>query len=292
MSSNLNNSIQKKEFLITCELSPPKGSNYHELIEHASTLKGLLNAINITDGQGGNMRMCSHIASHLVERETGIETICQIVCRDRNRIGLQSDILGAAALGIKNFLALSGDKAAGGDHPEAKDVFDLGTDDLVKVFKQFAQNLDLSNNKLDNLETAFCVGAAAHPGLPDLKSQAQKMKDREEEGVKFFQTQIVYELDQLKSFMDSITNISAPVLIGITPLKSVKMAKFMNEKVYGVTVPDKLIEKLDGSANPQEEGIKLALELIHEVKNLGGKGVHIMAIGNEKRLNEIISQIK
>lgn len=292
MSSNLSKSIQKKEFLITCELSPPKGSNFHELIEHAGSLKGLVHAINITDGQGGNMRMCSQIASHLVERETQIETICQLVCRDRNRIGLQSDILGASALGIKNFLALSGDKAAGGDHPEAKDVFDFGTDDLIKVFKQFANNLDFNNNKLDNLETDFCIGAAAHPGIPDLKAQAEKMKQREAEGVKFFQTQIVYETEQLKRFLDSISDITAPTLIGITPLKSVKMANFMNEKVYGVTVPPDLIEKLDRSQNPQEEGIKLALELINEVKNLGGKGVHIMAIGNEKRLNEIITQIK
>lgn len=291
MEAKFNKAIQNKEFLITCELAPPKGSDTQELINNAKALKGLVHAINITDGQGGNMRMSSVVASYLVEREAQVETICQLVCRDRNRIGLQSDILGAAALGLKNFLALSGDKAAGGDHPTAIDVFDFSTDDLVQTFQSFAAGVDIANNKINTHITDFCVGAAAHPGLPDLKAQTDKMKARLDKGVQFFQTQIVYDHEQLKHFMDSISGLQAPVLIGITPLKSLKMANFMNEKVYGVTVPPAALERLEKAGDQQAEGIRMAIETIAEVKKLGGSGVHIMAIGQEKLLPEIIRHI-
>ncbi len=292
MNSELQRAIQQRDFLITCELAPPKGTDIQDLIHNAKALKGLVHAINITDGQGGNMRMSSIIASHLVEREAKIETICQLVCRDRNRIGLQSDILGGLSLGLKNYLALSGDKAAGGDHPEAKDVFDIGTDDLIDIFKKFSEGQDLAGNKLNSADRNYCLGAAAHPGVPDLTGQANKMKDRVSRGTAFFQTQIVYEDDQLKRFLESIEDIQVPVLIGITPLKSVKMANFMNEKVYGVNVPQPVIERLEKSSNPQEEGIKIALETIARVKELGGKGVHIMAIGQDKLLPQIIQHAK
>jgi 5,10-methylenetetrahydrofolate reductase len=279
-------------FLITCELAPPKGSNFDELIENARPLKSLVNAINITDGQGGNMRMNSVIASYLVQREIPeIETICQFVCRDRNQIGLQGDILGGYALGLRNFLALSGDKAAGGDHPKAKDVFDFSTDCLIKTFKQFALGLDFAGNKINEPLSQIKLGAAAHPGVEDLKTQAAKMKQRSQEGVNFFQTQIVYEEEQLKRFLDSVSDIKEPVLIGITPLKSVKMALFMNEKVFGVQVPTAIIERLEKAPNATQEGIKIALELIEKIKQLGGHGVHIMAIGQEKELANIIKQI-
>ena len=290
MLSSFNKAINAAEFIITCELSPPKGINYSKMLELAKPLKNLVHAINITDGQGANMHMNSIIASHLLERESGIESICQLVCRDRNSIALQADLLGALALDIKNFLVLSGDKSSNGDHATAKDVFELGTDDLIKIFGQFACGLDLMNNKINQIIPAEnnCFGAAAHPGVEDLKAQSNKMKQRIEAGAKFFQTQIVYDLEQLKRFLDSIENIKVPVLIGITPLKSVKMANFMNEKIYGVTVPDNLIERLASSDNQQEEGFKIAAELINEVKALNGSGVHIMAIGQESCLPQII----
>ncbi len=293
MLSAFNQVINSSEFIITCELSPPKGVNYSQMIELARPLKNLVHAINITDGQGANMHMNSIIASHLIEKETGIESICQLVCRDRNSIALQADLLGALALGLKNFLALSGDKSSAGDHPQAKDVFELGTDDLIKIFGQFAKGLDLMNNKIDQIIPAEnnCIGAAAHPGMEDLKTQATKMKQRLETGVKFFQTQIVYDLEQLKRFLDSIQEIKVPVLIGITPLKSVKMANFMNEKIYGVTVPDNLIKRLAQADNQKEEGFKIAAELVAEVKALKGRGVHIMAIGQESFLPQIIQGI-
>ena len=292
MPSKLKQAISQKEFIVTCELAPPKGSDVSEFLDHAGVLKSLVHAINITDGQGGNMRMSPVIASYLLERETGIESICQIVCRDKNRIGLQSDLLGAVALKLRNFLCLYGDKAEAGDHPNAKDVFDLTTDDLLKAFLNFSQGLDFAENKLNESVEDLCIGAAAHPGVDDLASQSEKMQKRVENGVQFFQTQIVYESDQLKRFLDSIRGkVHAPVLIGITPLKSVKMANYMNEKVYGVTVPKPLIERLEKSNEPQKEGMKIALELVQQVKELGGDGIHLMAIGQEKELPTLLSQI-
>ncbi|MDJ0625811.1 MAG: methylenetetrahydrofolate reductase [Candidatus Caenarcaniphilales bacterium] len=291
MTSEFKKAINSNKFIVTCELAPPKGDDFSQLIENAKPLKGIVDAINITDGQGGNMRMSSVIASHLIQRDAEVEAICQLVCRDRNRIGLQSDILGASALRLKNYLALSGDKAKYGDHPNAQDVFDLGTDDLLKAFGNFSKGIDLNENKINAVIDDFCVGAAAHPNVPSLEEQARKMKAREVLGVSFFQTQIVYETDQLKRFLDSIGEIKVPVLIGITPLKSVKMANFMNEKVYGVSVPQNLIERLEKSDDPQTEGIEISLELIQKVKELGGRGIHIMAINQEKRLKEIINRI-
>jgi methylenetetrahydrofolate reductase (NADPH) len=287
----MKNAIQNNTFIITCELAPPKGPNTSTLVEQAKALKGLVDAINITDGQGGNMRMSSVIASYLIQKEASVETICQMVCRDRNQIGLQSDILGAYALGLKNFLALSGDKASGGDHPNAKDVFDFSTDCLIKVFSQFAQGHDFAGNKLNGNINDIMLGAAAHPGLEDLKGQATKMQRRIEEGVNFFQTQIVYEEEQLKHFLDSIENIQVPILIGIAPLKSVKMAHFMNEKVFGVNVPNSTIERLERASDATKEGIQIAFELINKVKELGGKGVHIMAINQEKLLPQILKEL-
>jgi methylenetetrahydrofolate reductase (NADPH) len=292
MEFNFKKAIDNKKFLITCELGPPKGPDTQELIDNAKALKGLVHAINITDGQGANMRMSPVVASYLVQQKAGLEAICQLVCRDRNRIGLQSDILGAAALGLNNFLALTGDKSVGGDHPEAKDVFDLSTDELVQIFKNFETATDFAKNKLNAPTQKFCVGAALHPGVPNLKMQTDRMKARIQNGVQFFQTQIVYEVEQLKRFLDSVQEVKAPVLIGITPLKSVKMANYMNEKVYGVSVPEAIIERLEKAIDPQNEGIKMALELINEVKKLGAGGVHVMAIGQDKLLPEIIKQAK
>ena len=287
--------IAGQDFLITCELSPPKGPDASQLKQRALNLKGLADAINITDGQGGNMRMSSVVASYLVEQISQVPAICQLVCRDRNSIGLQSDILGAEALGLKNFLALSGDKAAGGDNPKARDVFELFTDDLIRIFESFGRGIDLAGNELNSQLNDVCIGAAAHPGLEDLGGQAKKMALRADSGVHFFQTQIVYEEEQLKRFLDSIADLKAPTLIGLTPLKSVKMAQFMNEKVFGVEVPAHLIERLEGAANPQAaqaQGQQIALELSAKVKELGGRGVHLMAIGQEDGLAAMVSEIK
>ena len=283
--------MKDKHFKITCELAPPKGPDCKDLIKYAHSIKDLVDGINITDGQGANLRMSSVVAAHLVQRETGTRAICQMVCRDRNQLGLQADILGAYGLNINNFLLLTGDKVAAGDHPQAKDVFDFSTDDLLKAFKNMQEGLDFAGNKLNAPLTNLTLGATAHPGLPDLAGQAVKMKARAEQGIQFFQTQIVYEQEQIKRFLDSITDIKVPVLIGVTPLKSVQMANFMNEKLYGVQVPASLIEKLEKASDPSSEGLKLTLELVHQAKELGASGFHLMAIGQNQQLPNILQEI-
>ncbi len=285
--------IGTNDFLLTCELAPPKGPAVADQIKLVSGLVGLVDAVNITDGQNGRMRMSSVIFSHLIEREAGLETICQLVCRDRNRIGLQGDLLGAYALGLRNFLLLSGDKCADGDHPEAKDVFDLNTDQLVDVFAQLKGGYDMAGNALNGLVSGCAIGAAAHPGVPDLAGQALKMQARAERGVRFFQTQIIYDLEQMSAFQASLgDSFKPPVLLGITPLKSIKSATFMNEKLYGVSVPPAVFARLEGASDQAEEGFLIALELIKAYKAAGGRGIHLMPVGQEKRLAEFLGRIK
>lgn len=294
----LRDAFQKKDFVVTCELSPPKGNNPEKLIQRARELKNLeiIDAVNITDGQGANMRMSSLSSSYLVQREAGLETICQLVTRDRNKIALQADILGASALGIKNYLCLSGDKADAGDHPDAKEVFELSTDQLIEIFDSFTQAKDLSANNLDqahNSKFDYFLAAAAHPGLENLKQQAQKMKKRLSKQISFFQTQIVYDLEQLDLFAKSLEkdNLKELTLIGLTPIKSLKMAEFLNEKVFGVTVPKSLITKIKESNYPEQQGLAYTRILIQEIKRLGFKGVHLMPIGFENRLSDIVKTL-
>ncbi len=290
------NKLKSKEFIITCELAPPKGYDTDSIVKIAQSLKGLVHAINITDGQGGNMRMNSVIASYLLQRETGIEAICQMVCRDKNSIAIQAEVLGALGLKIHNYLILKGDSAKWGDNPMAKDVFEFSTDDVLEVFKRFTNGFDFANNHIEKqITNDICLACATHPGVEDLTSQAEKMKARiENYGIEFFQTQIVYDIEQLKRFKDSLIKqeIYTPIFIGITPLKSVKMANFMNEKIYGVTVPKDLINRLENSKDQRQEGLEIASELFEEIKNLEFRGIHLMPIGQEKHCEEILKKIK
>ena len=298
----LKEAFQKKDFVITCELSPPKGNNPQRLLDKAKELKSLdlIDGVNITDGQGAKMRMSSLVASYLVQQETGLEAICQLVTRDRNQIALQSDILGASSLGLRNYLCLSGDKAEAGDHPNAREVFELSSEQLFSIFASFQAGKDLNSNTLDKLhnpEFDYFLASATHPGVEDLASQAQKMKNREEfAGVSFFQSQIVYDLEQLEAFAQSLesADLKKKTLIGLTPIKSLKMARFLNEKVYGVSVPLALLRQVENSsssAESEEIGISYTKTLLEEVRRLGFKGVHLMPIGFEDKLGYLIQNI-
>jgi len=294
----LKNSFEKKSFIATCELSPPKGNNPQKLIQRAKELKSLeiIDAVNITDGQASKMRMSSVISSYLVQSKASLETICQLVSRDKNKIALQADILGASALGIKNYLCLTGDQANTGDHPDAKEVFELSTDQLISIFSSFSENKDLNFNNLDQEHDCsfdYFLASAAHPGLEDLDSQTKKMKKRFSQKVSFFQTQIVYDLEQLNLFAQALEkeNLKKFTLVGITPIKSLKMAQFLDQKVYGVSVPDNLMQKIKNSVTPQKEGLAYTKTLIQEIKRLKFKGVHLMPIGFENQLSSIIRNL-
>ena len=278
--------LNSKKFIVTCELAPPKGTDVSNLSKMAVLLNNLVDAVNLTDGQGGNMRMCPLAAAHFLLKE-GIDIIWQLTCRDRNRIALQADCLGASAIGIKNVLPMRGDDPKSGDHPDAKAVFDLETTELIKVLKKLNDGFDMTGNELKG-KTNFLIGCTAHPNAPDLIKQKELIKERFSLGAGFVQNQICYEIDQIKKFIDSLGEFAKKTIIGITPLKSLKMASFMNEKVFGVTVPEKIMKRIEGTKDQRQEGLAFAQEIVNELKSTGVGGIHVMAVGQEQALPEVI----
>ena len=277
---------RREKFIITCELAPPKGTDVSSLIQMAKSLENLVDAVNLTDGQGGNMRMCPLAAASFLLKE-GVDVVWQVTCRDRNRIALQADCLGASAVGIKNILPMRGDDPKAGDHPDAKPVFDLETTELIRVIKKLNDGIDMSGKELKG-KTNFLIGCTAHPNAPDLKKQRETLEERFAIGAGFIQTQICYEIEQIKKFIDSLGELAKKTILGITPLKGLKMANFMNEKVFGVTVPAEIMKRLEDSKDQQKEGLNIAKEIVLEIRKTNIGGIHIMAVGQENELPNII----
>ena len=247
-----------------------------------------MDAANVTDQQSSVMRLGSLAASYII-KEKGLDPIFQMTCRDRNRIALQSDLLSAAALGIENVLAITGDMPSLGDHPQARQVYDLDSVQLLWVIDQLNKGYDMNGNELQG-NTNFFAGAVVSPGADTEASyelQLLKMEKKVAAGARFFQTQAIYDAEVFANFMKRAEGFGVPVLAGVIPLKSANMARFMNNSVAGVTVPDSLIQKMADAENKAETGIQIAADLIKEVKDLC-QGVHIMAIGWEKRVPQII----
>ena len=286
----LKEALSSKKFIITCELAPPKGTDVSSLSKAASSLKNLVDAVNLTDGQGGNMRMCPLAAATFLLNQ-GVDVIWQVTCRDRNRIALQADCLGASAIGINNVLPMRGDDPKSGDHPDAKGVFDLGTTELIQAMKGLNDGVDMGGKELKG-KTNFLIGCTAHPNMPDLKKQEETLKERFGIGASFIQTQICYEIDQLKKFIDSIGDLAQKTIIGVTPLKGIKMANFMNEKMFGVTVPESIMKRIEGAKDQRQEGLAISKEIVDELKKLKVGGIHVMAVGQESSLPEIIEFLK
>ncbi len=282
----LSEAIISEKFVITCELAPPKGTDVSSLLEISLKLTGLVDAINLTDGQGGNMRMCPLAASIFILKNK-IDVIWQVTCRDRNRIALQADCLGASALGIRNVLPMRGDDPKSGDHPDAKPVFEIDTTELIKTINSLNQGMDMSGKELKG-KTDFFIGCTAHPNAPDLKKQKETLQQRFEIGASFIQTQICYEIEQTKRFIDSLGELAKKTIIGVTPLKGVKMAQYMNEKVFGVSVPENIMERLVNTQDERQEGLNIAKEIVDELKKTNIGGIHIMAVGQENALPSII----
>jgi len=303
---SLREDLHTKDFVITAELNPPKGSSPKALISNAAKIKNKVSAVNITDGSGASMKMCPLAISYLVQAEAGVEAIWQMTCRDRNRLALQSDLLGGWALGLKNVLVLGGDPVDKGDAPEAKPVYDLNTENLIKAITELKSGKDFDGNDV-NIEEAgfnFCVAAAAHPAVPDLKKQAETMRRRLELGAEFFQTQICFEKDQLSKFAESIgSELASKTLVGITPLKTLRQGLFINKNIWGVDVPENVLNAMDkalGTDDPKSDsaklnqatkGIELSKPIVEHARSLGFKGIHLMAIGQENNLDTIIDGI-
>ena len=287
---SLQSKLESGQFAISCEFGPLKGTDTHEIQENIEILKGKVDAANVTDQQSSVMRLGSLVTSALCV-QGGLEPIFQMTCRDRNRIALQSDLLGAWVMGIKNVLALTGDLPALGDHPQAMGVFDLDSVTLLQAITRLNEGFDLSGNELKG-KPAFFPGAVVKvDSNTDASAELQILKFAKKvaAGAKFFQTQAVYSPATFAKFIKRVEKFKVPVMVGIIPLKNAGMAKYMNANVAGVHVPDDLIQKMSAAAKEDREkvGIQIAADLIKQMKPMC-QGVHIMAIGWEKKVPEIM----
>ncbi|MBI3324882.1 MAG: methylenetetrahydrofolate reductase, partial [Candidatus Omnitrophica bacterium] len=237
----LESKLGHKPFLVTMEVNPPKGTDASEILKAVKGVAGLVDAVNVTDGSGAIMRACSLAVAKAV-LDAGVDPIFQMTCRDRNRLALQADLLGAAMLGIQNLLLLTGDDPKAGDHPDAKPVFDINSATLMQVARGLAQGKDMAGKELKGVPH-FCIGAAADPGAKDLEVEMQKFKAKIDGGASFFQTQAVFDAEGFRRLMSKADAFDKPVLAGILLVKSAKMARYMNEHVWGIHVPDELIAR-------------------------------------------------
>ncbi len=282
----LREAFKKKDFVITAEVFPPKGTNIKKFIEKGKLIRDFVDGVNLTDNQRAVMRISSLASAKIFLEEVKVDTIYQLTCRDRNRLALQSDLLGASALGIQNVLALSGDYPSNGDHPDAKPVYDLDTVQLITTIKKLNNGYDLAGNQL-NGATDFFIGAVCNPVHENMDLQYMMIEKKINAGAEFFQTQAVYDSTLFKNFLKKINHKNIRFLAGILPLKSVKMAKFLNNKVPGIVIPEDIIKDMEKADDPLKKGLEIASSIIKELRKFAD-GVHIMAINFEEYIPEII----
>jgi len=291
--SNLEKVLRAGHFAFTGECGPPKGANVEHLKEKMSPLRDVVDAINVTDNQTAVVRMSSKAASALMV-QAGLEPNFQMVCRDRNRIAMQSDILGIHALGIRNMLCLSGDHQTFGNHPEAKNVYDLDSMQLIALVKKMRdEGKFLNGEDIDGAPKLF-IGAAANPFADPTEFRVYRMATKIDAGADFIQTQCIYNMPRFREFMKRAVDMGLTekcyILAGVTPMKSAGMAKYMAKSVPGMDVPEDVIKRIEaaGKGKMAEEGIKFAIEQIQEFKEMKGvAGVHLMAIEWEHKVPEI-----
>lgn len=282
--------LESGKFLVTAEVGPGKGTDVEHLLKDAAIIKDRMDAINVTDLQSSVMRLGSMAFCHLLT-DMKIDPVFQVTCRDRNRLALQSDLLSAWVLGIRNVLALTGDYPTLGDHPRAKPVFDLDSVSLLDVIGRLNSGYDMVGNELKGTPDFF-AGAVVNPGADNeaaLDLQIMKMEKKIEAGARFFQTQGVYDLDAFERFMKRVEGLNTKVLGGIILLKSVGMARYMNRNVAGVFVPEPLIQELKGAEDKARASMEIAVGLIKGMKALC-QGVHIMALGWESKIPSILDE--
>ena len=283
---SLRDKIREKKFILTSEIGPPKGTDIKEMLEDAELIRDRVDAINVTDLQSSVMRVGSlAICRLLIER--GIEPVFQMTCRDRNRLALQSDLLSASVLGVKNILALTGDHTTLGDHPGAKPVFDLDSIQLLNAIQTLHAGKDMAGKELKG-KPEFCVGAVVNPGADPIEPEIIKMEKKMQNGAQFFQTQAIYDIKLFKKFMDAAKHLKTTIIAGIVLLKSAGMAKYMNKNVAGVFVPDNLIEEMTRTQDKSATSIEIAARLIKELKPMC-QGIHVMPIGWDKKVPAVLN---
>ena len=283
--SHLSDVIESGRFVITSELNPPKGTDLAPLYAKADMLKGTVDAFNLTDSHAAHMAMAPMAAAHLLRRR-GIEPILQLTTRDRNRIALQSDLLGAYALGIENVVFMGGDPPSAGDHPDAKPVFDVYTSIMLRAARSMENGHDMSGNELQG-SPQFCLGAVCNPGADDMDEEVRRMEEKLNAGARFFQTQAIFEPGKFERFARAVDGLGATMFAGIIPLKSARMARYMNTRVPGIHVTEELIHRIDETGDRRNTSIEIAAGIVSEVRDMC-QGLHVMAIGWEEIIPEIL----
>jgi methylenetetrahydrofolate reductase (NADPH) len=293
-TTKLEAKLREGKFVVTAEAGPPRGARPEVVREKAKLLKDCVDACNVTDNQTSVVRMSSLAACKLLLEE-GVEPVMQMVCRDRNRIAAQSDLLGAASLGIKNVLCLSGDHQTFGDHPQAKNVFDIDSIQLLQISRNMRDDGKFQSGEDVDGKPQLFLGAAANPFADPFQIRVPRLAKKIKAGAQFIQTQCVFNLEKFEEWMQGVRerglHKQVHILAGITPIKSLPMANYMAKKVAGMDVPDALIERVKGveKKDRKKEGIKIAVESIQRLKKVEGvRGVHIMAIEWEEAVPEIV----
>ncbi len=294
--SNLEKILEAGHFAFTGELGPPRGANVEVIKKKAGFLKGIVDAVNITDNQTGVVRMASWAACLLAMKE-GLEPTLQMVCRDRNRLAMQADICGAYAHGIRNMLCLSGDHQQFGDHPLSKGVFDIDSIQLIYTVRKMRESGKFINDEEIEGSPKMFIGAAENPFAEPLEWRVHRLAKKIEAGADFIQTQCIYDMKIFREWMRQANDMGLTekvhILAGVTPLKSGGMARYMAKNVSGIIIPEEIIDRMVKAPKPAEEGIKICVEQIEELKEIKGvHGIHLMAIEWEHRVPEIAERAK
>ncbi|NLJ48944.1 MAG: methylenetetrahydrofolate reductase [Candidatus Atribacteria bacterium] len=286
--------LQSGYFAVTAEVGPPKGSDLQVIRKKCDLLKGFVDAVNITDNQTAIVRMSS-FASCLIAKEQGIEPVMQMVTRDRNRIALQSDFLGACALGIPNLLCLTGDHQSMGNHPQSKNVYDIDSIQLLQMLKNMRDQKVFQNGEEVKGEIQVFLGAGESPFADPLEFRALRLAKKIAAGAEFIQTQAIFDIDIFTRWMEEVRNLGLHkksfILAGVIPVKSAKALRYMKNEVPGVVIPNSLIERMETAADQKAEGVEVCIETIQKVSKIEGvSGVHIMAIAWESIVPEIVQR--
>jgi len=292
--SNLERVLTEGHFAVTGELGPPKGTSADFVRRHAETLKNYVDAANVTDNQTAVVRMSS-VAACTIIKQVGLDPVMQMTCRDRNRIAMQSDILGAVALGIGNLLCLTGDHQKFGNHPEAKNVHDMDSIQLLQMAKRMRdEDKFLSGDKVSGGVSIF-LGAAANPFGDPFEFRPLRLAKKVRAGADFIQTQGVFDIERFAQYMERVRDLGLHeqtyILAGIIPMKSAGMARYMRDYVAGLIVPDEMVKRMEQAKDAKEEGVNIAVELIQQLREIEGvRGIHIMAVAWESIIPVIVER--
>lgn len=292
--TNLEKILESGKFAVTAEAGPPKGTSAAVVQKKGELLRNCCDAVNITDNQTAIVRMSS-LAGCMIMKQVGVEPVMQMVVRDRNRLALQSDILGGIAMGVGNFLCLSGDHQKFGNHPTAKGVFDIDSIQLIQMMKQMRDEKKFLSGDDISGEVPMFIGAAANPFADPFEYRVHRLAKKVKAGADYIQTQAVYDVPRFAEYMKRVCDMGLDekvhIMAGVIPIRSVGMARYMKDYVSGVIVPDEVISRMKQAEDAKEEGVKIILEIIEQIKEIPGvHGIHIMAVGWEDIVAEMVKK--